>query len=203
MADATFHISFLFGIRPHWRPSCGGAMRVLTLLAIGLVAVGLSGHLSAATELKVGDIAPDFTLQASNGKTYKVSDFKNKQATVLAWFPKAYTRGCTLECKSLAEHGDMIKKYDVTYFMISVDPIDQNTAFAEQQHADFPLLSDPTKKTAGAYGVLDMLGIAHRWTFYIGKDGKIQAIDKSVKPATSAEDMAAKLHELGVSMRGQ
>jgi peroxiredoxin Q/BCP len=158
---------------------------------------------SAATELKVGDPAPDFTLKASNGRTYKGSDFRNKQAIVLAWFPKAYTRGCTLECKSLAEHGDLIKKYDVAYFMISVDPLDQNTAFAAQQHADFPLLSDPTKKTADAYGVLGAMGVANRWTFYIGKDGKILSIDKDVKPATSAEDMAAKLHDLGVWMRAQ
>ena len=97
----------------------------------------------------------------------------------------------------------MIKQYDVAYFMISVDPLDENTGFAEQQHADFPLLSDPTKKTADAYGVLGAMGMANRWTFYIGKDGTIQAIDKDVRPATSAEDMAAKLHELGVPTRGQ
>jgi peroxiredoxin Q/BCP len=163
-----------------------------------LFALGSIGHGSAATELKVGDPAPDFTLKASNGKTYKLSDFRNKQAMVLAWFPKAYTRGCTLECKSLAEHGDMIKKYDVAYFMISVDPLDQSTAFAEQQHADFPLLSDPTKKTADAYGVIGPMGVANRWTFYIGKDGTILSIDKDVQPATSAEDMAAKLGELKV-----
>jgi peroxiredoxin Q/BCP len=178
-------------------------MRALAVLTIGLVAFASSGHPSAAADLKVGSMAPDFTLQASNGKTYKVSDFRNKQAIVLAWFPRAYTRGCTLECKSLAEHGDLIKRYDVTYFMISVDPLDKNTGFAQEQHADFPLLSDPTKKTADAYGVLGMLGMANRWTFYIGKDGTIQAIDKNVRPATSAEDMAAKLHELGVSMRSQ
>jgi peroxiredoxin Q/BCP len=68
--------------------------------------------------------------------------------------------------------------------------------------ADFPLLSDPTRKTADAYGVLGMLGMAHRWTFYIGTDGRIRAIDKNVKPATSAQDMAATLHGLGVSTRG-
>jgi peroxiredoxin Q/BCP len=118
---------------------------------------------------------------------------------VLAWFPKAYTRGCTIECKSLAEHGDMIKKYDAKYFMISVDPLDDNKGFADQQHADFPLLSDPTKATANAYGVLNAeRGVANRWTFYIGKDGRIAAINKAVKPETSAEDMAAKLGELGV-----
>jgi peroxiredoxin Q/BCP len=178
-------------------------MRASTLLGLCLFAFGSIGHASAATELNVGDPAPDFALKASDGKTYKISDFRNKQAIVLAWFPKAYTRGCTLECKSLAEHGDLIKQYDVAYFMISIDPLDQNTTFAEQQQADFPLLSDPTKKTAEAYGVLGAMGVANRWTFYIGKDGKILAIDKDVKPATSAEDIAATLHELGVRTLSQ
>jgi peroxiredoxin Q/BCP len=176
-------------------------MKALTIAAIGLAAFAWSAAPSAAGDLKVGDPAPDFSLQASNGRTYRLSDFRGKQAIVLAWFPKAFTRGCTLECKSLAEHGDMIKKYDVIYFMISVDPLEQNKGFAEQEHADFPLLSDPTTHTADAYGVLGPVRMANRWTFYIGKDGKIQAIDKDVKPASSAEDIAAQLHVLGVPAR--
>jgi thioredoxin-dependent peroxiredoxin len=170
------------------------------LMAAVLVAAAV-GAQTPAVELKVGDTAPDFTLQASDGNTYKLSDFKGKQAVVVAWFPKAFTQGCTIECKSLAEKGDMIKKYQVKYFMASVDPLEGeqgNKAFAEAHKADFPLLSDPTKKTAEAYGVLNPKGFASRWTFYIGKDGKILAIDKAVKPATSAEDMAAKLGELNV-----
>jgi peroxiredoxin Q/BCP len=157
--------------------------------------------------LKVGDQAPDFTLQATDGKTYKLSSFKGKQEVVLAWFPKAFTQGCTIECKSLAEHGDMIRKYNVTYFMASVDPLDGekgNKAFAETHKADFPLLSDPSKETAKAYGVLnEERGFANRWTFYIGKDGRVQAIDKDVakRLETSAQDMAAKLGELNVDTR--
>ncbi len=125
---------------------------------------------------------------------------------MLAWFPKAFTSGCTIECKSLAEKGDLIKKYDAAYFMISVDPVEQNKAFGEAHKADFPLLSDPTKATAGAYGVLRDYGgsigvVAQRWTFYIGKDGKIAFIDKAVKPATSAEDVAAKLGDLKVALK--
>ena len=174
-------------------------MRYLGLFGLGLTLVGCAAV--ASGNLKVGDPAPDFTLQATDGKTYKLSDFKGKQAVVLAWFPKAYTHGCTIECKSLAEHGGMIKKYDATYFMISVDKLEDNKGFAEQQHADFPLLADPTKKTAEAYGVLGMLGMASRWTFYIGTDGRIAAIDKDIKPATSAEDMAARLGQLGVATR--
>ena len=176
-------------------------MRKSIVIALCLLALGGK---AVAEELKVGDKAPDFQLSASDGKTYKLSDYAGKQAVVLAWFPAAFTQGCTIECKSLAEHGADIRKYDVTYFMASVDPIEGdkgNKAFAESQKADFPLLSDPTKKTAEAYGVLNPRGVASRWTFYIGKDGTITHIDKAVKPATSAEDMAAKLGELKVAAR--
>ena len=85
--------------------------------------------------------------------------------------------------------------------MASVDPLEGeqgNKAFAAAHNADFPLLSDPDKTAAKAYGVLSERGFANRWTFYIGKDGTILAIDKAVKPATSAEDMASKLGELKV-----
>jgi peroxiredoxin Q/BCP len=176
-------------------------MKRLVLTTVCLITFAFGSLPAAAGELKVGDVAPNFSLQASDGHTYTLADFRGKQAVVLAWFPKAYTRGCTLECKSLAEHGDMIKTYEAKYFMISVDPLSENTGFAEQQHADFPLLSDTTKKIADAYGVLGTMGMANRWTFYIGKDGRIQAIDKDVKPATSAEDMAAKLRELRTPTR--
>ena len=171
------------------------------VLALGLSLTAFAAFAQTPVELKVGDAAPDFALQASDGKTYKLSDFKGKQAVVIAWFPKAFTQGCTIECKSLAEKGHLIKGYQATYFMASVDPLEENTKFGAEHKADFPLLSDPTKKTAEAYGVLNRMGMANRWTFYIGKDGKIQYIDKMVKPATSAEDMAAKLGELNTAKR--
>lgn len=185
-------------------------MNALALLGITIALGGIGGNAQMSTELKVGDPAPDFSLQASDGKTYKLSDFRGKRAVVLAWFPKAATRGCTIECKSLAENGHLLKQYQATYFMASVDPLEDNTAFAkatsvklgdtvvEKKEADFPILSDPTKEVATAYGVLSPRGYANRWTFYIGTDGKILAIDKAVKPETSAEDMAARLKALGV-----
>ena len=154
-----------------------------------------------AAELEVGDPAPDFTLQASDGKTYSLADFKGKQAVVIAWFPRAFTSGCTVECKSLAENGDLIRKYDVTYFMASVDPLEKNIDFARETKADFPLLSDPTKKVAESYGVLQMGSFAKRETFYIGRDGTILKIDSEVRPDTSAQDMASNLAVLGVAKR--
>jgi peroxiredoxin Q/BCP len=167
---------------------------------LALVLCGLAGNAWAA-QLEVGDVAPPFSLEGTDGTTYTLADFAGKQAVVLAWFPKAYTSGCTIECKSLAEHGDLIRKYNVTYFMASVDPIDANKGFATQQNADFPLLSDPTKATAKAYGVLNLMGVASRQTFFIGADGRILAIDRSVKPATAAQDIAQRLGELGIPVR--
>ena len=186
------------------------------LLTASLVLGLATAAMAQTVDLKVGDQAPNFKLQATDGKTYQLSDFKGKQAVVLAWFPAAFTRGCTIECKSLAENGDKIKMYDVSYFMASVDPIEKNTEFAkaksvtlgqganqqivEKKEADFPLLSDPTKDIAKAYGVLNDRGVANRWTFYIDKTGKISYIEKMVKPETSAEDMITKIAELKVPM---
>ena len=172
-------------------------LRTFTLAALACVALFGFGT-AAAADLQVGDVAPNFSLVGTDGKTYALADFKGKQAVVLAWYPKAYTSGCTIECKSLAENGNLIRAYDVTYFMASVDPIDKNKSFADDQKADFPLLSDPTKDTAKAYGVLTMLGFASRNTFFIGADGKILAIDRNVNPATAAQDIAATLAKLNI-----
>jgi len=90
--------------------------------------------------------------------------------------------------------------------MVSVDTPEDNKAFAEKEHADFPILADPEKKIANAYGVIPPdrppdRQFASRWTFYIGPDGKILAIDKAVKPASSGQDIVAKLNELGVKKK--
>ena len=147
-------------------------------------------------DLKVGDMAPDFKLTGSDGKTYTLSEFKGKQNVVIAWFPKAFTSGCTIECKSLAENGHLLKQFQVTYFMASTDEPYKNREFAEESKADFPLLSDPEGDVAEAYGV-SFFGYAKRHTFYIDKTGKIVMIDKNVRPKTSAEDMAKFMAMLG------
>jgi peroxiredoxin Q/BCP len=176
---------------------------LMTMGLVAALAVSVMAQAPApAVELKVGEAAPDFSLHASDGKTYKLSDFRGKKAVVVAWFPKAFTQGCTIECKSLAANGDKIRKFDVAYFMASVDPLEGeqgNAAFAKAYAADFPLLSDADKSVATKYGVLSARGMANRWTFYIDKNGRISHIDKAVNPATSAEDMIARLGELKVA----
>ena len=152
-----------------------------------------------AEPLKVGDMAPGFSLPGSDGKTYSLADYRDRQAVVLAWFPKAFTPGCTTECKAFAAGGAKLKKFDAVYFTISVDKSEKNKEFAESVGADYPILSDPGGEVARAYGVTGPVQRwASRWTFYIGADGKILHIDKNVHPSTHVDDVAAKLKELGV-----
>jgi peroxiredoxin Q/BCP len=176
----------------------------ISLFSIGLVAwlgLGLTAA-NAASPLKVGDPAPAFELQGSDGKTYKLSDFKGKQVVVLAWFPKAFTTGCTAECKSLRGNGDAIRKFDVAYFTASCDDAETNKKFAESLNLDYPILSDPKQEAATAYGVVNpQRKVPFRWTYYIGKDGKILHIDDKVQTESHGADIAAKLKELGVPLK--
>lgn len=82
-----------------------------------------------------------------------------------------------------------------------MDDAKTNKEFAEHVGADYPILADPNKQVANAYGVLGTFGVASRWTFYIGPDGKILYIDKSVKTSSAGADVAARLGELGVARR--
>lgn len=173
---------------------------VCGFLALVLATFGqVSGQEKKEMEtLSVGDTAPDFDLPSSDGNRYKLSEVLKDGPVVLAWFPKADTPGCTAQCKSMAKNGPEIREFQVSYFMISVDPVEDNTKFAEKYSADFPILSDTTKDIAKAYGVMSNYGFSNRHTFYIGRDGKILKIDRNVKVATAAEDTVATLEELKI-----
>ncbi len=169
----------------------------LTAAMVGLSAI--AGASATAGELKVGDRAPEFSMKGSDGKTYTLDQFKGKSAVVIAWFPKAFTGGCTKECKSFRANSEALKPLNVAYFTASVDTPDKNKAFAESLDLDYPILSDPDKTVAEAYGVINPTrGMANRWTFYIDKEGIIRAIDKKVNTDHAGQDLAAKIKELGL-----
>jgi peroxiredoxin Q/BCP len=171
--------------------SLGIAVLFLSMVAIGHTA-----------EPQVGDVAPAFEMPGSDGKTYKLADFKDKQVVVIAWFPKAFTGGCTAECKSMREQGEALRKYQVAYFTASCDDAETNKKFAASLGLDYPILSDPSRKISDAFGVTNSeRKNPQRWTIYIGKDGKILFIDKAVKTANHGQDIAAKLEELGVAKK--
>jgi len=107
-----------------------------------------------------------------------------------------------VECKTLRESGQSIREFDVAYFAASIDKPETNRGFAESLDLNFPILSDPTKETARAYGVLRGFGMyTARHTIYIGKDGVIRFIDTKVRPRTAGKDVASRLGELGTRRR--
>ncbi|MCL1124288.1 peroxiredoxin family protein [Shewanella surugensis] len=166
-----------------------------------VLCLSVASFWTSAASLKVGDKAPNFKLQATNGEFYQLSDYLGKQTVVLAWYPMANTKVCTQECRSLVQKGQLIRAYNAVYMMASVDPLEDNQAFAKQESVDFPMLSDPTKATAKAYDVLNFLGVASRETFYIGKNGTILKIDDDINANTAAEDIANNLKTLGIEKR--
>lgn len=91
----------------------------------------------------------------------------------------------------------------MAYYAASIDDAETNRKFAESLQLDFPILSDPGKEIAGAYGVLNAEGTyARRHTIYIGPDGKVLHVDREVKPGTAGADVAARLESLGVAKKG-
>ena len=95
-----------------------------------------------------------------------------------------------------------MRRFQVAYFAASADKEETNRRFAESLDLDYPILSDPERGVAKAYGVLGkLIGLPKRWTFYIGLDGKLLHVDRSINASTAGADIAAKLEELGVAIR--
>ena len=182
-------------------------MRLLRGLRIAAttVAAAVTGTINRAmgrgeshpVQLKAGDPAPDFALPGSDGRGYRLSDLRG-DAVVIAWFPKAFTPGCTRECESLGSSRAVLGQFKVRYFGANVDTPETNRRFATSLGIDYPVLSDPDRRVARAYGVIGASGFPSRWTFYIDTDGRILEIDKRVQVATHGKDVAARLSELEV-----
>jgi thioredoxin-dependent peroxiredoxin len=193
----------------------------ITQMILGAIGAFALATTAQAADLKAGDKAPDFTVKASDGKTYSLKQFRGKQAVVIAWFPKAFTGGCTAECDSFRTTGvDAFKfkmlgnrsfdvkarstgsgldKYDVAFFTASCDTPETNARFAKELKLDYPILSDSSLKMAKAYGVVKgSKKYPSRYTFIIGKDGKILEVDKAKNTGGHGAEVAKKLAKYGV-----
>ena len=102
-----------------------------------------------------------------------------------------------MQCKALRDSAREIQNFDVAYFMASVDTLEDNTAFAAEHEANFPILADPSKEMVDAYGALMGVGFANRWTYYIGADGTVLKIDKETNAATAGRDLVQTMNDLG------
>jgi peroxiredoxin Q/BCP len=173
---------------------------------MGAIAVGIARIVSgrgerSAVALVPGDRAPDFELEGSDGRIYRLGELLGQEAVVLAWFPKAFTGGCTAECRSIGAEGAALRPFRARIFGVSVDEVETNRRFAASIGIGYPILSDPRKAAARAYGVLGASGFPSRWTFFISAEGRILAIDKHVAVGSHGADVAARLAELDIPRR--
>ena len=141
--------------------------------------------------VKVGDPAPDFDLAwfapAGDGKEnppkyeqkrIKLSDFKGKQNVVVAFFPAAFSPGCTNEMKQYQTSHGTFTAANTKVLGVSVDSTWSNRAFREQLGIEFPILSDWKRDAARQYGLLDEnSGVARRATFVVDKAGVVRKVD--------------------------
>jgi peroxiredoxin len=121
-----------------------------------------------------GDPAPAFSLPATGGKTVALADYKGK-TVVLAFFPKAFTGGCTKEMSAFRDRHPEFAGEGVQILGISADDLETQGKFAESLKVPFPLVADPEGVAVKAYGVWNE-GRAKRVTFVIGGDGKVKAV---------------------------
>ena len=171
------------------------AIACMSLMLVASCARCLKGD----EPLKVGDKLPNFEMTGSDEKTYRAEDFVGKQALIVAWFPRAFTGGCTKECKSMKDAGDKLKQFDVAYFTASTDDVAKNAEFAKSLELDYPILCDPSGENAKLFGVLRPDGkAASRVTFVVDADGVIRSIIDKVDTENHGSDLVKLLDELKI-----
>jgi thioredoxin-dependent peroxiredoxin len=151
--------------------------------------------------LKVGDKAPDFTLESDEGKEVSLKDYKGKRV-LLYFYPKASTPGCTVEACEFRDLHPKFEKADTVVLGVSADPVKALQNFKKKQKLNFPLLSDPTHKMIESYGVWRMKkfmgrsfkGVV-RSSFLIGPVGKIEEVWDKVKAKGHAAEAFARLEQ--------
>jgi peroxiredoxin len=189
-------------------------MRKVALMNTGILAFGASLLMSATASaqapnaapppppsVKVGQAAPDFTaryLSMDNGrpnfKSVKLSEYKGQKNVVLAFFPAAFSPGCTSEMAKYQETSGQFNSNNTVILGMSVDSTWANSAFADKLGVKFPILSDANREISKSYGVWNEQGlVANRSTFVIDTKGVVQKefiATEALDPAKSLEACA-------------
>ncbi len=165
-------------------------------VATGIVFCSLSAQLAQA-EIKEGQDAPVFKLKDQNGKEFDLQARKGKGWTVLYFYPKADSPGCTEQACAFRDTIKRIKAKNAELIGISADDQATQKAFHEKHKLIFDLLSDADLKVIELYGIkMPILGMAKRWTFILDPDLKVRSIEPNVDPAFDADWTAETLSEL-------
>jgi peroxiredoxin Q/BCP len=168
------------------------AMKI-KLLPLLLLPLSLAMTSPAKAELKVGDKAPAVTGVTETGASLNLADVYAKQPYTLVYFyPKADTPGCTAQGCSLRDAYEKLTKDGVAVVGVSLDDVGSQKAFKDKYHLPFTLLADPDQKVVGAFGVaVKQHGASHYATreAFLIKDGQVVWADYKASTAQQASDV--------------
>ena len=148
-------------------------------------------------KIKVGDAAPEFSLPDQNGDLHSLAETR-RSWTLVYFYPKDDTPGCTKEACSIGELFPAFEKLDAKVFGISVDPVKSHKKFAEKYKLPFTILSDEKKEVVEKYGVWrekkmmgrEFMGTV-RTSFLLDPRGTVAKVYEGVKPEVHAEEVLA------------
>ncbi|MGX6444672.1 thioredoxin-dependent thiol peroxidase [Neobacillus sp. K501] len=149
----------------------------------------------------IGMLAPDFALEANNGETIKLSNFKGKNV-VLYFYPKDMTPGCTAQACDFRDQSQQFHDLNTVILGVSTDPVNRHEKFVEKYGLPFLLLADTDHGVAEEYGVWKLkknfgkeyMGI-ERSTFIIDIEGKIAKEWRKVKVKGHVEEALTYIRE--------
>ena len=149
--------------------------------------------------IKVGDAAPDFTLQSQAGESVTLSDFQGQKVVVLYFYPKDDTPGCTTESCTFRDSFQDFQDLGVEVIGISSDSTDSHQKFASKYSLPFTLVSDTDSSVRRAYGVPATLGLLPgRVTYVIDKTGTVRHLFNSqFNPKKHVDEALSVLKGLG------
>ena len=147
--------------------------------------------------MRVGDLAPDFTLRDHHGRPRSLGSYRGDRAVALVFFPFAFTGVCSGELRDLRDHAAQLAETGAEVMAVSCDTMFTLRVLAEQESLELPLLSDfwPHGEVASAYGVLDTeRGCPTRSTFVIDRDGVVRwAVHNAMGEARAIDDLVREL----------
>jgi thioredoxin-dependent peroxiredoxin len=161
-----------------------------------VLTVRAASHQRTNGKLKLGDPIPAVTSENQDGKAVNLAEAGSRGYTLVYFYPKAMTPGCTAQACSLRDAYSELQSKGVKVFGVSLDKTDSQKKFREKEHLPFELLSDQEKKLTAAFGVPLILGSFATRQTYLFKDGKLAWMDAKASTDKQAQDVLTVLAEL-------
>jgi peroxiredoxin Q/BCP len=170
-------------------------MQAMKLTIVIFSAISLLGFTAKAEPLAVGSKAPIITAKDQDGDPINFGDVYSKGTTLVYFYPKAGTAGCTAQACSLRDSFADLSGEGLQILGVSEDTAESQKKFKEENKLPFPLIADSDGKVAEAFGVPTTMGLAKRQSFII-KDGKIAWSSLQAKTKEHAQEVQAALDSL-------